>query len=194
LSADPQPVNVTRAVWIGVDVGLDGGIAVIPEGLTPRVYAMPTETFVTGSKGRSKRRRVVNGVVVRRIFDEAASIANGGEVHVLIERPQLRPAVRRDASGELKVNQGIVSQASFMEQFGLIRGILIGLRIPYEDIHPRTWKADIFHGTSDKTNALILASTLFPVIAQKFALKKNDGLAEAILIAEYLRRRNGSPF
>ncbi len=185
----------SRAVWIGVDVGLDGGIAAVSEGMAPRVHAMPTDTVSTGPASRPKKKRVVNGQSLRRIFVEFAAMANGGEVYVMIERPQLRPAVRHDsATGELKVNQGIVSQASFMEQFGLIRGVLIGLGIPYEDVHPATWKANIFHGASDKTDARRLAASLFPVVAQRFELKKNDGLAEATLIAEYARRHHGAAF
>ncbi len=188
-----HPVTARRAVWIGVDVGLDGGISAIEEGAPPRIFSMPTDVVVTGTKKKPTKRRVVNGAKLRRIFCELREGAT--EVYAMIERPQLRPAVRRDpVTGELKVNQGVASQAAFMEQYGLIRGILIGLGVPYEDCHPATWKASIFHGASDKTDARVLAASLFPDVAQRFERVKDDGLAEATLIAEYARRRHSAPF
>ena len=187
------PVTARRVVWIGVDVGLDGGISAIEEGAPPRIFAMPTDVVVTGTKKKPTKRRIVNGAKLRRIFCELREGAT--EVYAMIERPQLRPALRRDpVTGETKVNQGIASQAAFMEQFGLIRGILIGLAIPYEDVHPNSWKASIFHGASSKTDARVLAASLFPDVAQRFERVKDDGLAEATLIALYAMRRHSAPF
>lgn len=187
-----EHVAPTVSVIIGIDVGLDGGVAMLGDDGQVFIYEMPTDVIVTGTKKKPKKRRVVNGHKLRRIFRDVQK--NAREVYVMIERAQLRPAVRRDENGALQVNQGVASQAAFMEQYGLIRGILIGLGIPYEEVHPASWKADIFHGASDKTDARVMAANLFPNVAERFELKKNDGLAEATLIAEYARRRRQAPF
>jgi hypothetical protein len=63
------------------------------------------------------------------------------------------------------------------------------MKIPLQDVHSSTWKADVFRGASSKDDARVKASQLFPAVANKLTLKKNDGLAEALLIADYGRRR-----
>jgi hypothetical protein len=191
MSAEALPAR--RAVWIGIDVGLDGGISAIEEGAQPRIFPMPTDTIVNGTKKKPTKKRVVNGTKLCRLLRELQHGTT--DIYAMVERPQLRPALRRDAaSGELRVNQGIASQASFMQQYGLITGILIGLGIPYEDCHPAVWKANMFHGASNKTDARVLAASLFPEVANRFERVKDDGLAESILIAEYSRRRHSAPF
>ena len=182
-----------RNAWVGIDVGLDGAIAAIIDDEPPLIFEMPTDTIKSGTAKKPIKRRVLNGFKVRRILQEIQ--VQVAEMYVLIERAQLRPALRRDAAtGEVKVNQGVASQAMFMEQFGLLRGILIGLGIPHEDCHPASWKADVFRGASDKTDARAKAAALFPSIADRFARVKDDGNAEAALIADYGRRRHSAPF
>ena len=182
-----------RNAWVGIDVGLDGAIAAIIDDDPPVIFEMPTDTIKSGTAKKPIKRRVLNGFKVRHILQEIQVQVT--EMYVLIERAQLRPALRRDAkTGETRVNQGVASQAMFMEQYGVLCGIMIGLGIPHETIHPATWKAAIFHGSSEKTDARLKASSLFPSIADRFARVKDDGNAEAALIADYGRRRHSAPF
>lgn len=180
------------ACYVGVDIGLDGGLGVLQDGEQPLVVRMPTITLEV----KGKKKREVDFEKLRRIF-VALMTKHGGDVFVLLEKPQLRPAIIRDSeSGELKPNQGIVSQVKFMSQWSEFRGLLRGLGIAQDDVHPATWKADVFRGQGGrgKDASRLKASQLFPTIATAFKNKNSDGVAEAMLLADYARRRRSSPF
>lgn len=86
--------------------------------------------------------------------------------------------------------QGTKSMFSFGENFGFIRGVLEAYNIPYELVHPQKWKKE-FSITSDKSTSIKAAHRLFPDVSLKKsdrAIKDHDGMAEALLMAEYARR------
>lgn len=178
--------------YVGIDIGLDGGLAVIPPGEVPLVVKMPTYEVATSTK---KKKREVDFDKLRRIF--VTLMIKYSDVFVMMERPQLRPAMIKDpVTEQWKPNQGILSQVNFMGQWRELRGLLRGLGVAQEDIHPATWKADVFRGQPErgKDAARAKASQLYPAIATKFKLKNSDGVAEALLLADYGRRRHASPF
>lgn len=90
--------------------------------------------------------------------------------------------------------QGCVSMFNFGENFGFIRGVLEALKIPYELVRPQKWKR-VFSCTSDKNTSIEVAKRLFPgaqLIRTSRCRKPDDGIAEALLMAEYSRRtQNG---
>lgn len=86
--------------------------------------------------------------------------------------------------------QGVTSCFSFGENFGFIRGLLEAFRLPYELVRPQKWKRE-FSCTSDKNTSIEVARRLFPWFSLKRTprcTKDDDGLAEALLMAEYGRR------
>ena len=183
-------------IYVGVDVGLDGAICAICE-RQPMLYPMPTLTIAAKRAG-ARNHRVMDAARVNGIFVE---LARTGHLFVMLETAQLRPAMMpsghqcpRCGKDHLFPGQGLASQAEFIGQFREIRGILRGLAIPFDEVTPRAWKKDVFHGRSEKIDARILAATLFPSVADKMTLKKNDGLAEALLLADYARRHRSDPF
>lgn len=83
-------------------------------------------------------------------------------------------------------------QFQFGINTGVVHGILAGLSIPYVLATPTKWKAlyGIKRGEDEtksqvKTEARMVASKLFPNDAHRFARVKDDGVAEAALIALY---------
>ena len=79
---------------------------------------------------------------------------------------------------------GRQSAFNFGQGVGVIKGVLATLRIPYTLISPAKWKK--FYGLSrDKDASRLLATRLFPASAEHFERKKDDGRAEALLIAKY---------
>jgi hypothetical protein len=182
--------------FAGVDVGLDGAISVIVDGSpAPAMWEMPTREYASAGK----KKRFIDSSKIRAIFSKLRE--QFPDLYVMIERPQLRPAMvasghRCSVCGKdhLFAGQGLASQAAFLGQYERIAGILEGLGIAFEDVHPATWKADVFHGRSEKIDARILAGQLYPAIANKLTLKKSDGLAEALLLADYGKRRRTAPF
>ena len=87
--------------------------------------------------------------------------------------------------------QGVVSMFNFGHNLGVIEGILSALRIPYQLVPPQTWKKE-FSLTGDKAKSIEVCKKLFPWVdlrATDRSRKPSDGLAEALLMAEYARRR-----
>lgn len=87
--------------------------------------------------------------------------------------------------------QGVVSMFNFGQSVGYIKGVLESFRIPYQEITPQKWKRE-FGLTSDKAKSAEVCRKLFPdvsLLATPRCKKPHDGMAEALLMAEYARRK-----
>ena len=87
--------------------------------------------------------------------------------------------------------QGVVSMFNFGHNLGLIEGLLKAYGIPYQMVPPQTWKKE-FSLSSDKAKSIEVCQNLFPdvsLLPTDRSRKPNDGMAEALLMAEYARRR-----
>lgn len=81
--------------------------------------------------------------------------------------------------------QGVASTFAFGRAVGAIQAVLDLLPWPITMAEPRTWKRAM--GLSaEKGTSLVLARRLWPAAPLKRA--KDHGLAEALLLAEWLRR------
>jgi len=88
--------------------------------------------------------------------------------------------------------QGVSSSFNFGRNLGWILGLLAGLGIPVELVNPQKWKRE-FSCTADKNTSIAVARRMFPNVSLKptpRCKKDNDGMAEALLMAEYCRRHN----
>lgn len=89
--------------------------------------------------------------------------------------------------------QGVTSMFSFGENYGFIQGLLTANAIPYELVTPQRWKK-AFEVTGDKNTSIAVAKRLFPGVSLRRTVqsrKDDDGMAEALLLAEYARRTMG---
>lgn len=89
--------------------------------------------------------------------------------------------------------QSAQSQFNFGESFGFIRGVLESFNIPYQQVSPMRWKKE-FGLTSDKQLSIDVCKRLFPSVslrATERCKKDHDGMAEALLMAEYAKRHFG---
>lgn len=86
--------------------------------------------------------------------------------------------------------QGSVSMFTFGENYGWLKGALDMAEIPYQEIAPQTWKKE-FNLNSDKARSVEVARQLFPnsKLIPAGCKKPSDGMAEALLMAEYARRK-----
>ena len=86
--------------------------------------------------------------------------------------------------------QGVNSMFHFGENFGFIQGLLTAFGIPYELVRPQKWKKE-FSITGDKNSSIQVCKRLFPTanLRKEGGRKDDDGMAEALLMAEYARRR-----
>ena len=87
--------------------------------------------------------------------------------------------------------QGVTSMFKFGENFGFIQGLLTAFRVSYELVTPQKWKKE-FQITGDKNSSITVCKRLFPDInlrRTERCKKDHDGMAEALLMAEYARRK-----
>jgi len=94
--------------------------------------------------------------------------------HAFVERVASRPG------------QGVVSVFSFGMNYGQILGVLSALKIPVTLVAPTKWKPAVGLPTgSDKAKSRARASQIWPGAADNFARVRDDGRAEAALLALY---------
>ena len=85
--------------------------------------------------------------------------------------------------------QGVTSMFSFGENFGYLKGLLEAFEIPYELVRPQRWKKEF--GISGKNQSVEVCKRLFPGVSLRRTercKKDHDGMAEALLMAEFARR------
>lgn len=157
-------------IYIGIDPGLDGGLAVVSTGGTARVYDIPTLKV-------GKVRKVNGKLLADTIRDEMAFCPTA---MVAIESVHSMP------------DQGVRSVFSFGQSFGVCLGVVAALDIPLELVTPQAWKKVMMAGMQkEKDASRQRAIELFPHLASDMRLKKHHNRADALLIAEYLRRTTG---
>lgn len=154
----------------GIDPGLGGALAVCVGGELARVADMPT-VYVGG--GRVKRQVDPAGVAAL-IRQWRAELGHDFE-HAVVERVSSMPG------------QGVASMFSFGHSAGAVAGVLAALQIPVAFAAPQTWKRSYGIG-ADKSSSRAKASESFPAHAAMWLRVKDDGRAEAALIALYGHR------
>ena len=130
-----------------------------------------------------------------------ALLTEDGQCTVVPFQESAYTAILKAASGPSSVcclekvgampGQGVVSMFNFGHNLGYIEGLLQAFDIPYQLVPPQTWKKE-FCVTSDKNTSIEVCRKLFPqvsLIPTVRSRKPSDGMAEAILLAEYARRR-----
>lgn len=157
--------------FVGIDPGLTGGIAKYdPKDVQKSwVMAMP----ITDG-GFVDAPRIAQWL---RLFD-------GPYDHVCIEHVSSRP--RQAGVFNFGLNTGI------------IHGVLGALNIPFQTIPSSRWKPamGLQRGLEEdykanKERARLLAIQLFPHLAHDLHHKKDDGKAEALLLAVYFANQQG---
>lgn len=154
---------------LGVDPGLSGGWSLIDtSGKLLDAGGFPTHSVKKSGKASTQ----LDG---RTLADAVQKLE---ATHAFVEVVSSRP--RQAGQFQFGVNTGV------------IHGILHAHRIPFELVAPASWKGlfSIKRGEDEtkrdkKTEARQLAAKLFPAHAHLFSRVKDDGPAEATLIALY---------
>lgn len=150
---------------IGIDPGASGAIAILDSsGKLVRVFDMP---IIEVKVGKAIKRRVAPYF----LQDELQLYANEG-ARAVVEQVGAMPG------------QGVSSMFAFGEAFGLVKGVLAGMRITTATVIPGRWKKDLKVNAS-KDGSRALAASLWPDMAGEFKWVKDDGRAEAALIAHW---------
>lgn len=148
---------------LGIDPGLSGALALYNTATGSLVIDdMPTFSLTRGGKAK----RDVNVSELARIID------SGRPARAFLERVGAMPG------------QGVSSVFKFGEAFGIVRGCLAF--VPTELVAPTVWRKAVGIKTgAGKDTSRARATALFPRYANQFARVKDDGRAEAALIAYY---------
>ena len=155
---------------LGIDPGLSGGWALI-DNSARLLDAGNFPTHQTRKNGKASTQldgRALADQLAAYRFDTTAF------VEVVSSRPRQ------------------AGQFQFGINCGLLHGILHAHGIPFELVAPAVWKGIFGIKRSEdetkaekKTDARLIAASLYPTHAHMFARVKDDGVAEAALIALY---------
>lgn len=152
-----------KTLFIGIDPGKNGGIAYID-----------TE----------------NNLCRTLQYSDTALISLCSDAYCFHERSNIETICCLEKVGAMP-GQGVVSMFNFGQSVGYIKGVLEAFRIPYQEITPQKWKKE-FGLNSDKAASAEVCRKLFPdssLLATPKCKKPHDGMAEALLMAEYARRK-----
>lgn len=150
---------------MGVDPGISGAIAILDGIELLDIFDMPVVETVSGKK---KKRRISPEMLVDDIEKHIEFLSR-----VYIEDVHAMPG------------QGVTSMFAFGESAGLVRGVCAGLRLPVCLVSPITWKRQMKLQGAGKDASRAMAARLWPQKAGLFRRQRDDGRAEAALLALY---------
>lgn len=162
---------IAHSVWVitlAVDVGAYGALAWLDErGNLLEVDDMPSISV------RGKQRVSAPGLAAmmkRHLLDR-----------VVVEGTGAFPG------------QGVASSFAFGYASGLVEGVVVGLGYPVEIIQAAVWKKRA-NVPKDKGAVRQMAQRAWPLMAERFALVKHDGRADAALLGRwYATGRTDAP-
>ena len=163
-------------LFVGVDPGLTGAlVAINSRGGVEGQLIMPRQG---GSKGPLDTRAILSWLAEMK--------AGGVGLFGAIERVSTRPG------------QGAVSTLTSGVNWGRIDALFVALGVRYETPTPQQWKRALGlpkrsgkERAQGKIDAVEMASRLFPAMDLMPGRRStpHDGLADAVLVAEYARRK-----
>ncbi len=162
----PSNPTKSRQIYIlGADPGLSGAIAWYNTSTKTidHVHDMPTVQI--NNKVHLDLPRLANLV----------NAYSRDTILAVIEEPSAMPG------------QGVVSTFRFGHACGVIQGVVSGSNVPIQFVRPAIWK-QILGLSRDKNRSRIMATQMFPGQVHQFLRKKDDGRAEASLLAFFGER------
>jgi len=145
---------------IGIDPGASGAIALLVSGVLISVHDMPT---VTVERNKAQKRQVCPAglsLLMQQLSPHKA----------ICEKVGAMPG------------QGVSSMFSFGRSVGIIEGVLAAKQIPVTFTTPQSWQKQS-GAAKGKDGSRQRVMELFPREAHLFARVKDDGRADAVLIA-----------
>lgn len=149
--------------WIAaVDPGFQGGIAIYDPIAHKLIAAIPMPLL---PKIDNKKKLIDSGKLAEFLKMYERELA-----FVVVEAAGSHPG------------QSVSAMFRYGYGAGIIEGIFAAKRIPIKFIYPAVWK-QVLGLSPDKEKSLVLARKLFPDKVGEFSRKKDDGVAEAALMA-----------
>ena len=157
--------------FVGIDPGLSGAIARL-DGVSGEVRIEDVPTFEIKRNGKAKRE--IDYHSLARILDDMTKEPG---TRIVIELVSSMPG------------QGVSSVFAFGKAFGVLIGVSAATFCPIEFVSPAKWKREM-GVTASKDGSRAKASMMFPRYSDMWRRAKDDGRAEALLIALYASRQS----
>lgn len=186
---------------IGIDPGISGAIALLDADGNPiKVCRPPLIQEVKNGRIRNK----LNLSLTLELLAEMKAAAVGSRLMVYMEQVSSRPT------------DGGIQAFAFGKNVGHWEALVVAMGLPYNSVHPATWKKEMVAKTvavpklpgkmskkqksrigrqvtqARKFAAIEAANRMFPSHAEWFKKSTGDGPAEALLIAEWGRRQENA--
>lgn len=155
---------------IGVDPGSKGAFAVLEDLLLVGVHDMPAVAVSKGDRTRNE----VSVYEINRLVKSWA----GTPALVVFEQVSSQP--KDSAAAAFTFGRNVMAAEAALR-----------VAFRFELVTPAVWKRDMKLTDKEKSDSRALACSLWPDKAHLFARVKDDGRAEAALIAEWGRRKFG---
>lgn len=155
------------SVYVGIDPGVSGGIAVIR-------YMIDSELMHKQIVTCFKFKDSTEADISNFILSEVVAFDSDDLKFAMIEKVSSSPQM------------GVTSAFTFGRSYGFLRGLLVAHGIAFEEVRPQVWQKSLgclSGGDKNKTKAK--AQQLFP------KKKWTHATADAALIAEHCRREVG---
>lgn len=165
---------MTLRLTLGFDPGLTGAIAVLADGEPIAFRDLPTHQVPDQTKAAPDRtKRELNPFRLSSLLRDVLRAHPGADVHAVLEVIGMRQENSR------------VSDQRVGENFGVLKGVLGSLAIPWTRVRPQEWKAH--HGLigTEKDAARLLVLRRWPNMGIAFTQKRDIGRADAVLIARW---------
>lgn len=165
-------------IVLGIDPGLFGALVVLTDS-GQAIGVRDTPIVQLKINGRMRHDYQVSEMV--RLVQKATTWVVTEPCCAVLEHVNAMP------------DQGVTSMFTMGKGLGLWLGILAALGVPCVLVRPQRWKAMMLDGMdrSSKEAGRLRAQQLFPGV--DLSLKKHHGRADALLLAEYLRRTRSAP-
>ena len=157
---------------IGIDPGINGAIAIFENGQLDTILDMPTLKIASGKTMKSH----ISAIGLVRIL-ETWTLVSDGQAHIVIEKVGAMPG------------QGVTSMFNFGRSAGIIEGVVAALQRPYTYVTPAAWTKAVGRAAG-KDASRMRAMELFPSKAELFKRAKDDGRADAALLAYWYITRH----
>jgi crossover junction endodeoxyribonuclease RuvC len=167
-------------IYAGIDPGVTGAVCSI-DSITREVafWDTPVATIRSGKTFKNQMDPHACARILESLRDQSR-----GEILVTIEKVNAMPSI--PGTDEIARSMGATSAFNFGMGFGMWIAICAALQIPYQLVHPATWKAALMQGMGkEKDASRVKAMQLYPYTASDLARKKDHARGDALLLAHY---------
>jgi crossover junction endodeoxyribonuclease RuvC len=162
-------------IHVGIDPGNSGALVIL-SATNALFFDTPTVKVKVGKKVKNQ----INPHACASLLREFIGVK---DVLVTIEKVSPMPSFKGPDGPQ---SMGVTSAFSFGWGYGIWIGICAAMEIPYQLVHPASWKRRLMSDMAKgKDASRVKAMQLYPWAAKDLTRVKDHGRADALLLAHY---------